>query len=181
MNQEVGRRLTSQHGSAQQNSQPRIPQSKIKRVVDYGSIALHAYIRANCFGRSEQCERLINQVRSEIEEHAASRPCLFAPRPRPELQTVAIIMRLEQHDAAESARCEQIANSLEVAIEAATLINRKQASALFRQRNQLGGLSVSGGKWLVDDDVASSQQALPHQIEVGGVGGCDHDPLNTIC
>src|SRR6202035_5393008 len=129
MNQEVGRRVTSQHGSAQQNSQPRIPQSKIKRVVDYGSVALHPYIRAHGFGSPEQSDRLINQVRSEIEEHAASRPCLFAPRPRPELQAIAIIMRLEQNDAAESLRCEQIAHSLEVAVEAATLINRKQTSA----------------------------------------------------
>src|SRR5579872_411265 len=180
MNQEVGRRLNRQHGPAQQNPQPWIPQSKIKRIVDHGTIALHSYIRANRFRSSEQCERLVNQVRPQIKEHTASRPCLFAPSPRPELQTIAVVVRLEQHDAPESFRCEQIAYSLEVTIEAAIMINRKQASAFFRQRNQFGSFVVSRSERLVDDHVAASQQALPRQIEVRNVRRRDHHELNGI-
>src|SRR2546427_3780619 len=72
----------------------------------------------------------------------------------------SIEMRFVDHDATEGAFRHQSLQRDEVPDVAAILIHRQDPALLLSQRDEVLRLRERGGEWLVDDDVASSQQAL---------------------
>src|ERR1700730_4214578 len=72
--------------------------------------ALHLEIPIDCFRRTEQLQRLVHQMRAEIEPNSAARARLFTPA-LARFRTIAVVVRFEMRDFAEGAIGEHLAQS----------------------------------------------------------------------
>src|SRR3974390_1080852 len=80
-----------------------IVEQHIEGIVGGEPGAFDADIRSDGFGYPQQRERLIDEVRREVEEDAATGGRLLAPRAGLGRGTIAIVSRFETSDAAEFA------------------------------------------------------------------------------
>src|SRR4051812_26513528 len=119
-------------------------------------------------------------MRPEIEPEAAARIRNFAPGPTPELRPIAFQVRFEMHQFPQRITLHDLAQSLEVSIPAAVLINRDEAAVLFCQANQFFRFGRGGGEWLVDYDVPSSQQASSGESNMRWIRRCNDNHFNGL-
>src|SRR5713226_3913008 len=160
LNGEARPRGDCQHRPPQERAHPRVVQRDVERVVDGGAVALDADVGGDRVRRAEQEERLIEQVRAQVEPDPRAGVRLLAPRARPELRPEAVEVGFEARHPAEYTVQQQVAYGDEVTREAAVLVGREHPPLLFAQFHELARLRHRGGKRLVDHDVTSGQEAL---------------------
>src|SRR5664279_3560487 len=152
-------------------------QDDIEGIVHRGSVALDPQVGADGLRFAKEHQGLVDQVRSEIEEHAAAGFGSFAPGVVFGLRTEAVEVGFEKDHATQFSICDQALEGDEVPVPAAILIDGKKPSLFSRDPNQRLSLAEGGGERLVNDDVATSEQALLGEVEVRGVWrGNDNQP-----
>jgi hypothetical protein len=118
-------------------------------------------------------QRLIDQMRTEIEQEAGARPARVLPIVAGQAPE-AIPIHLAQHDLAEPAGLDERAHGAEIAVPAAVVEDAQHPRARRRQRDQRVGLRHARRERLVDHDMLARLQRRLRQREMGGVG-CGKD------
>ena len=139
-------------------------QDHVKGVVHRGSFTLDPHVGTDGLGLAEEHHGLVDQVRSEIEEHATAGFGTLAPGVVFELGTEAVEVRLEENDPPQFAVGDQALKGKEVAVPAPILIDGKESPTVRRDIYQFRGFGVRGSERLVDDHVSSRQQTLSRQV-----------------
>src|SRR5947207_13511821 len=101
-----------------------VVQRDVERVVDDRTVVLDPDISADRLRHAKQEQRLIEQVRPDVEPDAGARVRLLAPRIRLELGAKAIEMRFVRGDAAKIALAHNVADGREIAGIATIQIGR---------------------------------------------------------
>src|ERR1700728_94731 len=94
--------------------------------------ALHLEVRIDRFRCTEQLQRLVTQVRAEIEPNAAARSRLFPPA-LARFGAVTVVVRFEVRDLAERAIGKHFAQSEKIRIPAPILKDGEQSPASLRK------------------------------------------------
>src|SRR2546422_11516403 len=89
-------------------------QRDVERVVGGGAGALDADVGGDRLRTSEQDQRLIEQVRAQVEPQAGAGLRLLAPRARPELRAKTVKVGFERGDAAKHTLRQQFSQGDEV-------------------------------------------------------------------
>src|SRR5450755_1965381 len=150
-------------------------QDNIEGVVHRGSFTLDSQVGADGLGLAEEHHGLIGQVRSEIEQHTTAGFGALTPGVFFELWAEAVEVRLKQDDAPQFVLSKQALEGEKVAVPAAILIDGQQSLFLICEIDKFRSFGIRGCERLVDDYIAASKQTLLGQIEVRGVGSCNHD------
>src|SRR5258707_116176 len=86
----------SKHCGAKKRTQSAsIMQGEIKGIVNNGLLALYANIGGNGLGKSEQHQRMIDQVRGEIHEHPSSCTGALTPGVGLQMRPKTIVVRFK--------------------------------------------------------------------------------------
>ncbi len=130
-------------------------------------------------GTAEERERLIDDVRAEIEQHAGTvvgefLPCILARH-----GTVAVPAAFEGDEAAKHAGGEHLLDGEEVAVPAAIMEREEMQLAYGGQFDQLLRLRCGRGQGLIDHDIFSGEQALLGDLKVRCVGRADYDEADA--
>ena len=112
-------------------------------------------------------------MRSQVEEHSAAGFGSFTPGPGTKLRTIAVKVRLIEHQPAQRAGPGQLSYGLKISVPAGIVKDGKQASALSCCPHQLLGLTQAGGERLINHDIASCKKAPPGKIEMRAVRRSD--------
>src|SRR5439155_776917 len=128
---------------------------------------------------SEQDQRLVEQVRAQVEPYAGAGVRLFAPRGGPQLGAEAIKMGLEHRDSPEHAVRQKILQRYEVSHVTAVLVGRNYALLPFGELDEFLGFGGRCGKRLIDNDVASSEETLLRDRVMRRVGRGDDDQVDS--
>ena len=78
----------------------RIVEDDVECVVGCSAFAFGAHVRSEGEWRTEERQRLIDEVRTEIEKNAAARIGALAPRTGAQMWAESFEVRLEEHDSA---------------------------------------------------------------------------------
>src|ERR1700682_539773 len=122
---------------------------------------------------------MIDKVRSDIEQNAGASARALPPCSSLQLRSVAVVIRFETQDAPKSSASHKLPDRLEVSVVTAILINGEQAAGILSQFHQLDSFMHSGCKRLVDDNIATRDQALPSKRIVCIVRRCNDHQLNA--
>ena len=150
----------------------------VERVVCGGAFALDPDIRGDRLRGAEQDQGLVEQVRAQVEPNAGAGLRLLPPRARSELRPEAVKVGFEQRDAAQHPFRQKVPQGHEVSHVPAVLIGRKHAPLHGAELDELCGFTERGGKRLVDDDVASREEALLRDRMVRGIRRGDDDQVD---
>jgi hypothetical protein len=129
-------------------------------------------------GQAKQLERLVQQMRPEIEPQARTRPGPLAPpvlHHRPE----AVDMRIELHDRAQAAALDGAFDGEEVTVPAAVLKHRQQRAGGGRGIRQPARLRQGDGEGLVHHDMLAGGQRRLGERGVAVIGRGDDDEVGT--
>ena len=149
----------------------------VEIVVDRGRRALNGDVGADGLGHAEQLQRLVDQVRAEVAEHAATGLRLLAPA-RLDLRPEAVPMRFEQHDLAKARQ--DVANGEVIRIPAPVVEHAEHALALLGQGDQLVRFLQRNSERLVDHDVPPRFERAFRDREVRAVGGRYDNEVRAI-
>ena len=94
----------------------------VERVVCSGAFALDADVGGERLRDSEEDQRLIEQVRPQVEPEAGAGLRLFAPRARPQVRTEAVKMGFEDRHPAENTFRQKFSECYEVSYVTAVLV-----------------------------------------------------------
>jgi hypothetical protein len=155
-----------------------VVEDHVEGVVDRGGIALEADAGGDGFGQAKEGQRLVDEVWSEVEEQAVGLAGGFLPGTLPCYRAEAVEVGADVDDAAEGIGGDQLAEGLEVAVEAAVVEGGEDFALLRGEGDELAGLGAGAGHGLVDDDVFPGAEGAGGQIEVGLVGGGDDDEVD---
>ena len=108
----------------------------IERIVSESVFPLDSNVRGHGFRKTEEDQRVIDQVRGNIEKDAAARTRALAPGAGLELRAIAVVIRFESDDASENSVRHKLSNGLKIAVVTAVLIDREQAACILRNRHQ---------------------------------------------
>src|SRR5439155_950357 len=175
---EGGPRCGRQHSRPQQRPHVGIVQRDIERVVYGGAVALDADVGGDRLRNAEQDQRLIEQVGAQVEPESGAGVRLFPPRARPELGTEAVEAGFADRRPAEHAVRQEFSQCYEVSHVAAVLVGRYHTSFRGPELHELFGLRNGCRKRLIDDDVASGQEALLGDRMMRRVRGGDDDQVD---
>src|SRR2546426_511480 len=95
-------------------------------IVRGGAVALDADVGGDGLRISEQDQRLIEQVRAQVEPEAGPGLRLLAPRARPELSAEAVKVGFERRHAAEHTFRQEFSQRYEVSHVTAGLVGRAE-------------------------------------------------------
>src|SRR3954462_13058046 len=87
--------IGGQHTRPQPCANLWIPEAHVKRIVHNCALAFSSHVSRNPLRRSKENESLIEQMRSQVEQHAAPRLVPFAPVIRSQSGTKTIVMRFK--------------------------------------------------------------------------------------
>src|SRR5437762_7585159 len=87
--------IGGQHTRPQPRANLWIPEAHVERIVHNCALAFSSHVSRNPLRRSKENESLIEQMRSQIEQHAAPRLFPFAPGIRSQLGTKAVVVRFK--------------------------------------------------------------------------------------
>src|SRR5262249_1907427 len=172
--------LAGEHSGAQHRTPVRIVQDDVECVVGCSALAFVAHVGCDCERLTEKQQRLINEVRSEIKEDAAARLSALAPCARTQLGTVSFKVRFKEHHSPQTPLADQCANGAEVTIPSPIVEDGEQAPGLLGEPRQLSCFFVSGGKGLVDDDIAVALKTLRGYIVMRGIRRGDDDEVDAL-
>lgn len=161
MNGEVGASSGGENRGTQIGANTaRIVESDVEGIVGDGALALDSNVRGYGFGRTEELQCVVDEMRADVEENAGARCRLFAPSAGPELRAVAVVVAFEADNATQSAGRNELLNGGKIAVEAAVLVDGDDPVLLFCETNKRDGFFERGGERLVDKNVASGSEAL---------------------
>ena len=155
-----------------------VVQRDVERVVDDRTVALDPDISADRLRHAKQEQRLIEQVRPDVEPDAGARVRLLAPRIRLELGAKAIEMRFVRGDAAKIALAHNVADGREIAGIATILIDRHDAPLRPGELDQLPCFRKCRREGLVDDHMMSREQTLFRNGMVRRIRRRDNDEID---
>src|SRR6267142_861994 len=155
-----------------------IVESDIEGIVRDGVLTLNSNVGRHSFRQPEEYQRVVDEMRCNIEEDAAARPLRFPPGARFQLRTISVVMCFETHYATKRAVRHELSNGLKIAVEPTVLIYSEQAAHTFCKLYQRAGLLESGCEGLVDNYVAPCRKALACKGIMRVVGSSDNDEPN---
>ncbi len=137
-------------------------------VVHLGAGPAAVDLGVHLLDRSEQHERLIDQVAPEVVQHPAGLLAVaaLAPGTRAHLGPPALEARLEAPHLAQAVFGEQPAHGEEVAVPAPVVEDRQRQAALLGERRQTTPLRGAGGQRLVDHHREAGLQRRRGQRDV---------------
>src|SRR2546425_3574171 len=159
----------------------RVVQRDVEGVVDDGVRTLDADVGADRVRNAEQQQRLIEEVRADIEPHSGSRQRFLAPGVRLPLGTESVEMRFEQHDVAERTFRHHLLDGREIASVAAILVHGDDALLFLGDLDQILCVGEGRRERFVDDDVTAGEQTLLGDRMMGRVRRRDHDEIDLAC
>ena len=178
---EAGTGIRRKHGGAKECAcAVRVMEENVKGVVSDETGALDAHIGGDRLRSAEQHEGLIEKMRGEIEQNAAAGTGLFAPSVGFGGGTKTIVGGFETNDAAEVTVSNSLAESLEIGVEAAIVVDREDAVLSLGEIEEFDSFGDGGGEGLVDDDVFAGFETALGEREVGLVGSGNGDELDGI-
>jgi len=127
------------------------------------------------FGRPEQCDTLVDEVRAEVHQQAIGGVRGFFPGVLALDRPVAVEVRLEGDEAAQRAVGKNFLDGQEIPIPAAVMEWRNDHTLRRGESDQLFGFGAGAGERLVDDNMFSGGESLFGQRVVRLVGGSDDD------
>jgi len=81
----------------------RIVKRNVKRIVGGGVFTFDSNVGGDGRRQSEKNQRVINQMRRNVEKDSATRTRGLTPGSRLELRAISVVSRFEPHDAAQRA------------------------------------------------------------------------------
>jgi len=174
-------RESSEHcGAKKRTGAAGIVEKHIESVVSDEACAFNSDVSSEGFRGAEQGERLIEQMWGKVKENAAAGGGLFAPGARFGRGAVAVIGGFETNDTAKFAGLDNFAQTLEIRVETAIVVDGKDTPEFFRQLNQGDGFTDIDGEGLVHDDVFAGVEGCYRQRVVGLVGRGDDDEAKGV-
>jgi hypothetical protein len=152
----------------------------VEGVFDGGLVAVGADAGGDGGGRAEEGERLVDEVRAEVEEHAVGGVLGLLPGVLAGDGAEAVEVGLEGDEAADGVFSDEFFYGEEVAVPAAVVEGDDVQAFGLGERAEFEGLFAGGGEGLVDDDVLAGFEGLFGEGEVGLVGGGDDDELDGL-
>jgi hypothetical protein len=151
-------------------------------VVDLGAGPRPPHLRVYRQRRAQQLERLIDQVRAEVEQQAARVLAVagLTPLARVHLGPPALEARLEAHELAERAVRHKPPKREEVAVPATVVEDARHHAALSGRVGQPLGVRHARRERLVHDQVQPGVHRRKPERHVLAVRGCNHDQVMRI-
>ena len=130
--------------------------------------------------RAEQLQRLIDQMRAEVEQHAAAVRRRGTGLPRlGNRRRPALEAGLEARYAAQGFPGQQLADSQEIAVPAPVVEHREHPAQPLSQGDQLPALGGADSERLVHHNVQSRLQRRLRQRKMGGGRGPQHHEVKV--
>lgn len=136
-------------------------------------------MRAHPIGQTEELERLVHEMRTEIVPDPAARAGPLPPAVA-DLRTEPVEVRFEVPDAADAPLRDGLADAEIIAVPAPVVEDAQQPPPVPRRGGQPARLGEVEGEGLVDHDVLARRQGGPRQGRVGVVRGGDHDEVDGL-
>jgi hypothetical protein len=169
------------HGGAEQRSGAfRVIQKNVEGVVGGEAGALDAHVGRDGFGSAEKREGLIEEMGSEVKEHAAAGAGPFAPSVGFGNGAIAIVGGFEAEDAAQISSGDSLAKGLEIGVEAAVVVDGEDEVFPLGQVQEFDGFGEGGGEGFVDDYMFAAFETALGEGEMGLVGSGDDHELDGI-
>jgi hypothetical protein len=172
------RRYGGERAGVQHHLVRRVAELEMHVVGRGAVIAMRLHRRGDGLRRAEQHERLVDQMRAEVEQQTAAARRVFAPALTHE-RTEAVEMRFEVRDAAKLAAFHEVANGEEVAVPAAVVERREEAALLCGEIGERAGFGGGERDRLVDHHVLAGFQRASREVEVRVVGRGDDDAFDV--
>ncbi|MNS72212.1 hypothetical protein D3C72_1056130 [compost metagenome] len=177
MHGEARRRRLHQATRLQHHAQPVVVQNDVHVVDGLRAITLQDDIGVQLFRLAEQLHGLVQHVRAQVVQQAATRRAGLAPA-LADLGAEAVEVRFDAGDAAQGALCQQCFQGQEIAIPAPVVVHAEHQLAFFRQRDQALCFNAGNGEGLVDHHVLARLQGRLRQAEMRFVGRGDDDQFD---
>ena len=123
---------------------------------------------------------MIDEVGGEVEENTAAGSRFFTPGPRFGERAETIVGVFETNDAAEFTGGGELAESLEIGVEATIVVDGEDAIAPFSEVKEFESFVDGGGERFVDDDVTSSIEAMFGERKVGLIRRGDDNEAERV-
>jgi hypothetical protein len=130
-------------------------------------------------GHAEQRERLVDEVRAEVEEVAAGGAGRFFPAVGALQRAEAVVVAEHGDDAAKRSFGDQLAEGEKVAVVASVVERGEQLALRGGELDERAGVCRVGCQRLVDDDVLACVESCGGELDVRAVGGADHDKVDA--
>ena len=135
-----------------------VVEEDVEGVVDGGDVAVVADAGGDRRRGAVEGERLVDEVRAEVEEQAVGLTGSLLPGARALDWAEAVEVGADRDDAAEGVGGDEFAEGLEVAVEAAVVEGAEELALLGGEGDELASLGGGGGEGLVDDDVLVGEE-----------------------
>ena len=159
-----------------------VPQRQEDVVVDRGVRPHPVHLRIHGLRRPEERDRLVDEVRAEVEQQAAADRGIrvLPPAARLNGRSVAVVARLDPDDAAQRAPSEHGAEGSEVVVVAAVLEDGDEHASGLRLAHQCRGVRDGRGDRLVDDDGNPGRHGATREGDVRDVRRGDDDEVDRL-
>ena len=179
MDREARAAAGHEHRRLQDHAPARVLQHAVRPVLDRGARTQGREVGVHAIGDTEEQERLVDQVRSEVEPDAAPGHRGFPPAV-PDGRAEAVDPGLEVDDVPEPAGADQLGDAQEVAVEAAVLEHPQHPPGLDREVAKLPRLGETQRQGLVYHHVPTRPQGRARERRVLVVRGGDHHEVHVV-